>query len=112
MRRSLIAPPTAGRTRSQTNARPDDTNHAFCTEEIEQVYDVAIISDPNEPKTISEALRSDEREQWKESALSELNNFYTRDSWDYVPWMVAQAMGKTSLEASGCSRRRLKQMDL
>ena len=94
MRKSMIVQPTAGRTRSQIKPPPIVTNYSIEIEEKVQVYDVAIISDPNEPKTISEALRSDEKEEWKESALIELKHFYVQDSWDYLPRMEAQNMGK------------------
>ena len=65
MRQSLIVAPKVGCTRSQLKNAPENSNHSILAEEIEQMYDVAIISDPKEPKTVSEALRSEEREKWK-----------------------------------------------
>jgi len=50
---------------------------------------VAIISDPNEPKTIQQALKSEEHEEWRKSAIAELTSFYSRGSWTSVPRQVA-----------------------
>jgi len=84
----MVAPETtlAQRTWSQTS--PKTLN--FHIEVADQfVYDVNIISDPNEPKTIQQALRLPEHEQWRQSAIAELANFYTRGSWTSVPRQVA-----------------------
>ena len=87
------------RTRSQsqgTKSTPTQQSHSLEMDtEYEQVYDTTIVSDPNEPKSIWKALKSSEKEQWKEAAISELKNFYSRDSWKIVPRSMAKDMEKT-----------------
>ena len=68
--------------------RPDKIDN------VEVVYDVTLLSDPNEPKTIQEALQGPEAEQWKESAKEELDNFIKRKSWRFVSREEAKRYGK------------------
>lgn len=70
------------------------SHHSIDFKDFHQVYDVSIISDPNEPKTIQEDLRSIEHEQWRQSSINELKNFYSRMSWTSVPRQVAYAKRK------------------
>ena len=44
-------------------------------QDIELVFDTTLLSDPNEPKTINEALKGPEGREWKDSAKSEFENF-------------------------------------
>lgn len=87
------------RSQSQTLTKKQGTNqqnHTLITDEKhQQIYDVTIISDPNEPRSIWQALKSSEKEQWKEAAISELKSFYSRDLWKIVPRSLAKEMGKT-----------------
>ena len=53
-------------------------------------------------------MRSDEKEEWKESALNELKNFYVRDSWDYVPRMDAQNMGKNIIGSKWVFKKKVE----
>jgi hypothetical protein len=48
------------------------------------VFNAALMSDPVTPATIHEALSGPEKDKWRESALSEINNFMTRGSWKKV----------------------------
>jgi len=61
---------------------------------IEVVYDVALLSNPNEPKTIQEALSGPEAEQWRASAKEEFENFMKRGSWKFVKREEAAKKGK------------------
>ena len=80
------------RTRSQTQTK--HLGYHIKVETFHYVYDVTIISDPNEPKTIQQALKSSEHKEWMESAIAELVNFYSRGSWSSVPRQVAYDKGK------------------
>ena len=61
---------------------------------VEMVYDVALLSDPNEPKTIQEALSGPEAEQWRKSVKEEFDNFIKRGSWKFVKREEAAKKGK------------------
>lgn len=62
--RSMIALSPAGR-RTQSQSCGKNSNYMVEVDECQLVYDIAIVSDPNEPKNIQEALRSEEHEQWR-----------------------------------------------
>ena len=53
-------------------------------EQIESIYNTAMISDSNAPSNIEEALRGKEKEAWKKSAELQINNFMKRGSWEKV----------------------------
>ena len=89
---TTIISPIAERTQSHGTK---ETNYGINFNDFHQVYDFSIISDPNEPKTIQQALRSREHEQWRKSVIDELKNFYSRMSWTSVPRQVAHSKGKT-----------------
>jgi hypothetical protein len=80
----------------------------YSIDRTQQVYDTSIISDPNEPKTINKALRLSEKEQWRESAIQELKNFYSRDSWETVPRQQAHDMGKNIIGSKWVFKKKIE----
>ena len=51
---------------------------------MQYAYNVTVISDPNEPKGIHQALQGKDGKEWRESAKDEFETFLKRDSWDFV----------------------------
>jgi hypothetical protein len=102
---------TTGRTignEGQTMGKNQEQINATSLEGWEHVYDVSVISDPNEPKTIKQALRSPDGDKWKESALQELNNFYARDSWQIVDREEAYKMGKNIIGSKWVFKKKVE----
>ena len=60
----------------------NDEIHILEDEQIESVYNTAIISDPNTPLNIDEALKGKEKDAWRKPAELEINNFIKRGSWE------------------------------
>ena len=60
---------------------PNQRNYSMDTDEdYQQIYDVTIISDPNEPTSIDQISKSPEKDLWKEAAIAELKIFYFKNS--------------------------------
>ena len=69
---------------------------------------MSVISDPNEPKTIGQALKSLEKNKWKESAIQELKNFYGRKSWEIVDRQDVYNMGKNIIGRKWVFKKKIK----
>ena len=66
-------------------------------EQIQSIYNTATISDQSTPLNIEEALKVNEKEAWKKSAESEINNFVKRGSWEKVSREEAVFEGKKTI---------------
>lgn len=53
--------------------------------EVHYVFNATLASDPGEPKSLGEALRSPERLKWIEATKKEIENFLKRKVWKPVP---------------------------
>jgi hypothetical protein len=112
------AQPLSGRTRSQSQSyvgrstsptrQSREQSYVFQSYNLHEIYDVSIISDPSEPKSIYQALKSDEADQWRASAIQELTNFYTRDSWEIVPRQMAYDMGKNIIGSKWVFKKKVE----
>ena len=59
-----------------------------------QLYTLELISDPETPTTITQALTSKDKELWRRSAIAEVNNFLKRNSWKFITKSIVKAMGR------------------
>ena len=59
-----------------------------------KLYTLELLSDPNTPKTINQALKSEDKELWRKSAIAEVNNFLKRKSWRFILKSLAKEMGR------------------
>ena len=60
-----------------------DPNHNK-VDNVEMIYNTALISDPKEPKNIMEALTGPKACEWRESAKEEFENFLKQNSREFV----------------------------
>ena len=80
-----------------------ETNHEQDGKEIEEVEENELVctlemrSDEGTPKTITEALRGEDKELWKKSAIAEVNNFLKRGSWRFVTKEAVAEIERTTI---------------
>ena len=58
------------------------------------VYTVEVMTDPETPKTIRQALTCEDKELWRKSATAEVNNFLKRNSWKFVSKEKVKRLGR------------------
>ena len=58
------------------------------------LYTMELLSDPETPKTIQQALTSEDKKLWRMSAITEINNFLKRESWNFILKTIAREMGR------------------
>ena len=70
------------------------------------VLNVELQSDPGEPKTVKEALKSPEVEEWKKGLKSEIENFLKRKAWKKVLRSIAIAKGRKPISAKWIFKKK------
>ena len=76
---------------------------------MELIFDMSLLSDPNEHKTIQEALNGPDRRDWLDSAKNEAENFLHQKSWEFVD--PDEGKRRLSRDANGFSNQNLNKMD-
>ena len=56
-----------------------------------------MINDEDTPRTIKQALKGEQSELWKKSAIAEVNNFLKRGSWKFVTKEQAWKMKRSKM---------------
>ena len=103
--------PTAGRmtkSQSQVSKAAKEQINTVNMEGWEYVFEMSVIPYPHEPKKIGQALKSLEKDKWKESAIQELKNFYVRKSWEIVDRQDAYNMGKNIIGSKWVFKKKIK----
>lgn len=59
-----------------------------------QLYTMELMSDPETPSTIRQALTSKDKELWRKSAIAEVNNFLKQKSWKFILKSIVKALGR------------------
>ena len=59
-----------------------------------KLFTLELLSDPNTPTTIEEALASEDKDLWRKSAIAEVNNFLKRKSWKFLLKSIVKTMGR------------------
>ena len=87
-------PTTGGGTRISVETKDGHEREVFL------VFNTELSSDPGEPKTFDEAFdhpNAVERERWRRSIGSEIENFLSRNSWSLYPRADAKADGRKTV---------------
>ena len=50
----------------------------------DKIFNLELMSDPDTPNTLHQALNGPDAELWRQSAIAEINNFLKRNSWKFV----------------------------
>ena len=58
------------------------------------LYTLELMSDPETPNTIRQALNGKDKELWRKSAIAEVNNFLKRKSWKFISKNIEIAFGR------------------
>ena len=78
-------------------------------EDEEYTFASELTSDPNEPKAIEEALSGPEAEAWRQSAIAEIENFRSRQSWIPVSRSVPKNMNKKIIKSKWVFKKKSEQ---
>ena len=78
--------------RASFNPIPDEIEQE--QQEHHNLVMTATMSDPGEPRTIQEALSSDDAKEWEESIKGEIMNFLNRKAWTQVPMSQVMSEGR------------------
>jgi hypothetical protein len=73
------------------------------------VYNAALVSDPGTPATITEALLGTDKEKWRKSLLSELNNFTKMGSWEKIERGIVAEKGRKIIPQKWVLKRKNEQ---
>ena len=66
------------------------------------------MSDPNEPKDITEALQGSEAEEWRQSAVAEIESFSSKKSWMPVSRSIPKQMNKQIIKSKWVFKKKAK----
>ena len=72
--------------------QPRTLNQVYKTQEF--IFNASTTSDPGTPTSLQEALDGTDKESWKQSAKSEIENFLKRGSWEKAERNEAISKGR------------------
>ena len=71
-------------------------------------FNTAIQSDPGEPKTFKQAMQSEDWEMWSKAIKAEINNFLSRDAWQFVKRAEVKAKGRRLIPTKHVFKRKIE----